>query len=167
MAKLRGKCYWPNQTENVKRYILGCMDCAQHGPATRSQPLHPILVTYPFQLIGIDFVGPLPKTKNGHNYLFNIVCYFTRFVVPFATKTANVKEVMWCLRLFFAMYRTPYAVYLNRDQHFLNNVFESFLTHLGIAYDYSPSGSSKSTGIIEITNRLVEEVLKKNNSGKE
>ena len=49
--------YWPGQSQDVERYIAGCLECARHGPATRSQPLHPVLVTYPFQLLGIDFIG--------------------------------------------------------------------------------------------------------------
>ncbi len=58
--------------------------------------------------------GPLSKTKSGNMYTLKIVCYFTKFVVPFATKTANVEKVMWCLRLSIARYGTPYALYIDR-----------------------------------------------------
>ena len=44
LAKLRGLAYWPQQTTDVERYIAGCIECARHGPATRSQSLHPIFV---------------------------------------------------------------------------------------------------------------------------
>jgi hypothetical protein len=162
MARLRQHgYYWPGQSEDVERYIAGCIDCVRHGPATRSQPLNPVLVTYPFQLIGIDFIGPLSKTASGHVYILNIVYYFTRFIVPFATKTANVEDVIWCLRLLFAMYRTPHAIYCDRGQHFLNEELREFLRQQGVSIDYSPSGASKSTGMIEVYNKLLEEVLRK------
>ena len=33
----------------------------------------------PFSRIIIDCVGPLPKTKSGHDYLLTITCVSTRF----------------------------------------------------------------------------------------
>ena len=162
MARLRKHgYYWPGQSEDVERYIAGCIECARHGPATRSQPLNPVLVTYPFQLLGIDFIGPLGKTASGHVYILNIVCYFTRFIVPFATRTANVEDVIWCLRLLFAMYRTPYAIYCDRGQHFFNEELQEFLRQQGVSINYSPSGASKSTGMVEVSNKLLEQVLRK------
>lgn len=160
LARLRG-CYWPGQSQDVERYIAGCISCARHGPATRSQPLHPVVVTYPFQLMGMDFIGPLETTGSGSKYILNLICYMSRFDIPFATKTANVEDVIWCLRLFFAMYRKPYAFYFDSGQHFDNEELREFLKSEGISYDYSPSGSSKSTGMVEVANKLVEDVLRK------
>ena len=156
--------YWPGQAQDVERYIAGCIECAKHGPATRSQPLNPVLVTYPFQLLGIDFIGPLGKTASGHVYILNVVCYFTRFIVPFATRTANVEDVIWCLKLLFAMYRTPHAIYCDRGQHFLNEELQEFLRQQGVSITYSPSGASKSTGMVEVSNKLLEQVLRKDSS---
>jgi len=161
MAKLRGRCYWPDQSQDVERYIAGCLDCAHHGPATRSQPLNPVLVTYPFQLIGIDFIGPLETTQAGHKFILNVVCYFMKFTVPFATKTSNVEDVIWCLDLMFSMYRTPQTIYCDRGQHFDNEELRQWLTRRGVSINYSPSGASKSTGMAEMSNRLVEDVLRK------
>jgi hypothetical protein len=162
IAKIHGTCYWPGMTLDVERYIAGCLECAKHGPARRSQPLHPVLTTYPFQLIGMDFIGPLAETKPAkHTHILNIVCYFSRFMVPFACRSANVEDVTWSLRLFVSMYRTPHAIYCDRGQHFDNEVLRDFLRSYGIAIDYSPSGASKSTGMVEMSNRLLEEVLRK------
>ncbi len=167
MARLRGRYYWPGQTQDVERYIAGCLDCARHGPATRSQMLNPVLVTYPFQLIGLDFIGPLKTTGSGNRFILNVVCYFSRFLVPFATKAANVEDVIWCLRLLFAMYRKPIAIYLDPGQHFDNEEFREFLRLHGVSFDYSPSGSSKSTGMVEVSNKLLEEVLRKDSLGRD
>ena len=167
MARLKGRCYWPDQSQDVERYIAGCLDCARHGPATRSQPLHPVKVTFPFQLMGMDFVGPLKTTGAGASFIIVLVCYMSRFVTPFATKAVNVEDVIWCLKLFFAMYRKPYAFYIDSGQHFLNNELQEFLRNEGIVFDYSPSGSSKSTGMVEVCNKLLEEVLRKDHTGLE
>ncbi len=167
IARLRGLCYWPNQATDVEKYIMGCLACAQHGPATRSQPLHPIHVTLPFQLCGMDFIGPLKTTASGNKFIFNYLDYMSRFAVPFATKTANVEEVIWCLKLALAMYRKPMAIYCDPGHHFDNDELREFLAREGVSIEYSPSGSSKSTGMVEASNRILEEVLRRQKSDTE
>ena len=159
MDHLRENCCWSGQASDVERCIAGCLDCAQHGPATRSQPLHLVLVSHLFQLISIDFVGPLPITKVRNVYILNIACYFNQFIVPFSCTTSNVEDVTQCLQLFFAAYRTPYALYCDWGQHFDNGVLRRFLETHSVSIDYSPSGASKSIGMIKMSNRLLEEVF--------
>ena len=61
LKKLR-KYYWPNMVKDTVDYVLGCLKCAQHGRAQRSQKLSPIMVDKPNILLGMDFIGPLPAT---------------------------------------------------------------------------------------------------------
>jgi hypothetical protein len=49
------------------------------------------------------------------------------------------------------MYRKPHAVYCDRDHDFISEVLKSFMNSNGTAIDYSPSGSSKSTGLVEVS----------------
>jgi len=78
----------------VERYIARCLECAKHRLAVRSQPLQPILITYPWQLAGMDFIGPLDLTKARNRFIFNYVYYLTKFEVPFACPIANVEDVI-------------------------------------------------------------------------
>ena len=111
--------------------------------------------------MGMDFIGPLKRTKAGNTHILNLICYFSRFGIPFATKAANVEDVIWCLKLAFVMYRKPQAIYCDRGQHFFNDVLKDFLHAEGVAIDFSPSGASKSTGMVEASNRILEEVIRK------
>ena len=115
MIRLRDKCYWSDQTQNVKRYIIECIDCARHDSATRSQSLNSVFVTCSFQFCDMNFIESLNETISDCRYILMIVCYFNRFIVFFVCKIDNVENVLWCLRLFFAMYRRFYAFYVNSD----------------------------------------------------
>ncbi len=117
MVRLWGLCHWPNQSEDVERYIAGCLECARHEAATRSQLLNPVRVSFPFQLLGMDFIGPLGVTKAGNKYILNVVCYFSKKVIPFATLTANASDVVESLRKVFVWFRRSYAIYCDRGQH--------------------------------------------------
>lgn len=52
----------------------------------------------------------------------------------------------------------------NRGQHFDNAELREFLRTQGVTIKYSPSGASNSTGKVEMSNKLVEEVLRKDHS---
>ena len=161
LAKLRGYAYWPDQSQDVGRYIAGCIECARHGPAVRSQLLHPVIVLGPFRLLGVDFIGPLACSKQGNFFILHIMCYFSRFSITFPSKTANATDVIPALRQTFTSYAKPKAIYWDRGQHFDNQLVKDFLEGLGIAFSHSPSGSSQSTGMIEVGNRILESVIRK------
>ena len=118
-------------TPNRRYYVK----CVRHGPATRSQPLHPVKVTHPFQLMGMDFIGPFPITKSGARYILNLVCYTTRFAVGYASDTANVADVIRWLRILFNTYRKPQAFYPDQDQHFLDEELKELLQVEGVAVE--------------------------------
>ena len=82
-------------------------------------------------------------------------------MVPFARKAANVEDVFGCIQFFFDLYRTVYAIYCDSRQHFDNERFRLWLSERGIIINYSGSGSSKSTGMVEMSNKLLEEVLER------
>lgn len=59
------------------------------------------------------------------------------------------------------MYRKLYVFYLDQGQHFLNNELKEFLRSQGIAVNYSSSDAFKSTGMIKVSNKILEEILRK------
>ncbi|KAI0996145.1 hypothetical protein K3495_g12036 [Podosphaera aphanis] len=56
-------CYWPNMSKDTVDYILGCMSCAKHGAARRSQTQFPARVDAPLVMFGSDFIGPLSEAN--------------------------------------------------------------------------------------------------------
>lgn len=161
LAKLRGYAYWPDQSQDVERYLAGCLECAKHGPATRSQLLHPVIVLGPFRLLGIDFIGPLPCSRLGNFYILHLICYFSRFSITSASKTANATDVVPALQKAFAAYAKPKAVYWDRGHHYDNQLVKGFLNEQNVAFSFSPSGSSQSTGMVEVGNKILEDVIRK------
>lgn len=67
VSYLRDHVWWKDIVKDVKAYCDTCETCAM-TKANNQRPyglLNPLEVpTYPWQTIGIDFVGPLPKSKN-------------------------------------------------------------------------------------------------------
>lgn len=58
-------------------------------------PLHPIpVVEEPFKKIIIDCVGPLPKSRNGYQFLLTIMCATTRYPGAIPMRSITSKSVV-------------------------------------------------------------------------
>ncbi|KAI6248803.1 hypothetical protein HI914_02681 [Erysiphe necator] len=64
MKKL-SKYWWPDKSKNCYKYILGCLECAEHGTKRRSETQSPVYVDQPNVLMDSQSViSPPPyKTK--------------------------------------------------------------------------------------------------------
>ena len=109
----------------------------------------------------MHFIGRPPRTKPGAVFILILICYAINFILPFATKTANVEDAVRCLSSFFAMYCKPLAFYVDPGKYFDDEDPRNLLKQERVVMDYSPSGSSKSTNMVEIQNKLLEQVLRK------
>jgi hypothetical protein len=49
---------------------------------------------YPFQKISIDFVGPLPRSKKGNEYMLTVSDCLTRWLEAFPCRRANAQVVV-------------------------------------------------------------------------
>jgi hypothetical protein len=83
---------------DIQKYCKTCVDC-QRSKGSNHKPfrkLHPLPVpTKPWDSIGMDFIGPFPKSK-GFNYLWVIICHMTSMVhlIPVNT-TMKASELSW------------------------------------------------------------------------
>jgi hypothetical protein len=117
MRKLR-KHYWPQIAKDTVDYIAGCLACAQHGTALRSQTLTKVCVSAPMELLRIDFVGPFPEFPGVFKYILVIIDYFSRFVWAYMCKTDNQAETITLLTDLFSRYGPPVAFYADPGPHF-------------------------------------------------
>lgn len=109
----------------------------------------------------MDFIGSLPTSRKGYRFILHITDYFSRFSITTPTKTANACDVIPVLDRVFTLYTTPEGTYCDQGHHFNNQEVRDFFSQRGIALTFSLSGASQSTGIVEIGNRLLKDVLRK------
>ena len=88
IAHLQSYCYWPRMNESVSRFIRGCYLCATSKPSNRKLGLYtPLPVpSHPWESISMDFVGGLPMSRKGHDYLYVVVDRFNKMCILMACK---------------------------------------------------------------------------------
>jgi hypothetical protein len=80
--------------EIVTKYVKQCVMFSTCKPTNRKLGLYsPLLVQYhPWESISMDFLGGLPMTKGGHDYLFSIVDRFNKMCILMPCKKHIIVE---------------------------------------------------------------------------
>lgn len=98
--KIHETCYWPKMYADVARYVGACRVCAAVKP--EQKPPAGLMgcrpqVARPWEMISLDFVGPLPRSSKGNKYILVVSDFFSKYVhlVPLrsATSQALVRHV--------------------------------------------------------------------------
>ena len=91
--KIREHLWWPKMKEDVSYWCGSCEQCARFkNPSTSKAPLQSLTSGNPFEVVAIDFIGPMTTpTKEGNLYLLVMVDYFTRYAeaVPLPDRRAT------------------------------------------------------------------------------
>ena len=125
MAHLQRFCYWPQMKEIATKYVKGCVMCSTCNPINRKlwlySPLH--VPSHPWESISMDFVGGLPMTKAGHDYLYVVVDRFSKMCILMPCKKKIMVEQT--TNLFFQYvwvhFGLPTSIVSNQDTRFLGD----------------------------------------------
>lgn len=79
LQRVKTRYYWPKMAADIKNYIKACAVCKQCKPPTVS--LAPEmgkqrLTDKPFQILALDFIQSLPRSRNGHCHLLVLMDIF-------------------------------------------------------------------------------------------
>ncbi len=86
---------------DVADFVAHCDVCQRVNPKLpeNAPPLHSIAVPKKvWNQVGIDLVGPLPKTESGNQYICGLTDYFSKWTeaVPIKSKSSiDVAEVVY------------------------------------------------------------------------
>ncbi len=115
--------------------------------------------TVPWQMLGLDLLGPLPRNSKGHEYLLVSVDYFSKWVtlVPLkSAKTRPIGEHMYdlCCRFGF-----PEAVLSDNGPQFISKVWESLWERNGTKTKHT-TPYHPQTNLTERVNRVLVSMLR-------
>ena len=87
--------------DTVSKYVKCCVMCAISKPSNKKLGLYtPLPVpSRPREIISMDFVGGLPMSRKGHDYLYVVVNRFSKMCILIPCKKQITAEMT--TRLFF------------------------------------------------------------------
>ena len=157
--------FWPGLKSDVSRFCRSCHVCQVVGKPNQTippTPLQPIpALGEPFEHIIFDCVGPLPKTKSGHQYLLTLMCAATRYPEAFPLRTLKAKAVVKVLVNFFSTFGLPKYVQNDQGTNFTSKLFAQVLSSLSIRHRTSSAYHPQSQGALECFHQPLKSMMKK------
>ena len=125
--KILNHFHWPGFKSDVSQFCKSCHTCQMVGKPNQTIPKAHLLpipaFDEPFSRIIIDCVGPLPKTKSGHEYLLTIMCASTRFPEAIPRRNIKTKNIVKALVRFFTFVGLPKSVQSDQGSNFMSGIF--------------------------------------------
>ena len=159
-AALRRRAWIPFATEIIDRVVRSCDNCQ----FTRREvpvmlPLHPLPRVDAGDVWSFDFVGPLPRTTNGNQYLLTGMDLGTDFTLANALQRRAADSVINLLRYVIATYGKPKAILTDNGEEFMAYVVQNFLRRLGIEHLHTTPYHPQTNGRLEKFNDTLVQML--------
>ncbi|OWZ06938.1 LOW QUALITY PROTEIN: reverse transcriptase, partial [Phytophthora megakarya] len=117
------------QSKNVEKHVKSCLDCGSSKslPQLRGYSPGNVLAERPFQVVSMDFVIPLPRSRRGNTALLLWHCSFTWFIIA---KAMSDTDALTVVKVFeeriYRRFGAPSLVRHDRDPRFMSEVFQAF-----------------------------------------
>lgn len=84
LERVRRDYHWPGMRKAIIKYVKGCIVCKTTKPPNSGQQAFMGQERTPrgkFQVLCLDFIGPLPLSDNGNRWILVVIDNFTKYVV--------------------------------------------------------------------------------------
>ncbi len=158
--------WWLQMAKDIEDYVKGCTQCQQNKVNTQGVKVqyHPITTTaeaLPFQMIALDFITKLPKSK-GYNTILTITdqgCTKMALFIPCNEEIMAEQVVYQYLIHVFTRFGLPTKIISDRDTHFTSKFIKDLCKHLRIAQNISMAYHPRMDRQSECMNQWLEQYL--------
>ena len=114
---------------------------------------------YPFQLVALDIVGPLPETPRDNRYLLVMADYFTRWSEAFPLQSVTAEAVA-VVNGWIARFGSPEQLHLDQGPQFESKLFAELCRLQGIHKSRTTPYHPEGDGLVERLKRTLLGILR-------
>ncbi|GMF61144.1 unnamed protein product [Phytophthora fragariaefolia] len=162
--------YWVGLYATVTRHVHACADCSTSKGIPHLKGYSPgnVLAERPFQLLSMDFVTPLPKTRRWNTSLLLFQYSFTGYVIAKAMSSIKAQDVAEVFEGYeFRRFGAPTIIRHDRDPRFMSETFKAFAeliqarSRATLSYRPQANGQQERSvkAILQTVNVYVEDPL--------
>jgi hypothetical protein len=165
---LRDHVWWKDMVSDVHAFCETCHTCRISKPSNQKPYglLNPLSVpSYPWESIGMDFVGPLPESGNRDGMFDSItviICLLTAMVhlIPSRTNYNASQLAELIFEHVYKLHGLPKNIISDRDVLFTSTFWRQLHRLIGTKLRLSSAYHPQSDGSTERANRTITQMLR-------
>ena len=152
--------------EQIIRECQGCQLGTDYKP--RKKAVGHINSAGPWELLSIDIVGPLPRSKQGQRFVLTVVDCYSRFTILIPLKDHSATTVSQALyERVIGYHGAPRGILTDRGGEFRSRVWKELLALMDIQPHMTSPYYPQGNGIAERNHRTVGNLLRAQMVGKD
>ena len=163
LEKVKQRFTWPRVDADVANFVASCHTCQltkRRANALKGQ-LQPISARFPFQLVGTDAIGPLPRTKRGNEFILTMVDYFTKWAEAKAVSSLTGEATKRFYKSVFSRHGCPKRLLSDNGTNFVCAEVKNYLEKMRIKHTTATPYNPISNGEVERFNQTIQQILKR------
>ncbi|XP_075762946.1 uncharacterized protein LOC142819454 [Pelodiscus sinensis] len=163
VKRILQRFYWPGVYREVRDFCESCPQCQKAGPRNVPKaPLVPLpVVDVPFERIAMDVVGPLDKSKAGHQYILVILDYATRYPEAVPLRNTYATTIATELMKLFSRVGLPREILTDQGTNFTSRVMSELCRLFQIKSIRTSVYHPQTDGLVERFNRTLKGMLRR------
>ncbi len=156
--------WWPQMASDIQRWCDTCIVCAtiNQGKPGRTKLCRPEPPKGPWELLQLDFIGPLPSAKGGYRYCLVIIDKFSKWVEAIPTRNNSANTVARVVaNQILPLWGAPIQIESDQGTHFTGQVMKQICQMLNIKQRFHVPYRPQSSGMVERANRTIKESISK------
>ncbi|KAK7925190.1 hypothetical protein WMY93_007500 [Mugilogobius chulae] len=153
--------WWPNVRKDVWEHAKNCQVCQKYK-ADNTKPsgfLQSTEVLGPGEMLGVDLMGPFPRSKKGHVFLAVIVDYYSKWVEMFPLRDSKTTKIVKILREeIFTRWGVPKYLVSDRGPQFTAALLMELCKTWGVVQKLTTSYHPQ-TNLTERFNRTIKTMI--------
>ena len=126
--RMQNLVYWPKMSWDVKQHVTNCQVCQLYKSESRKPAgkLQQTLVCRPWEMLGMDLMGPFPRSSSRNVYLLVFVDYYSRWVELFPLRNATAESISRILiQEIVTRWGIPEYILSDRGSQFVSSIFQA------------------------------------------
>ncbi|XP_042344611.1 uncharacterized protein zgc:113436 [Plectropomus leopardus] len=158
--RIQSKYYWLGIIKDVVDWIKVCETC-QHTERNKNlaRTVRPIKVDAPWDIVGIDVLGPFPETQQGNTNILVLIDYFSKWPEAFPLQKTDALSVAGCISKCIYRFGAPKTIVCTQNADFCNEVTKLLCDRWSIMQKVSPLDQPQLNPLHDCTCPLLKEAV--------
>lgn len=160
---IREKYFWPGMNKDIESLVRACETCRKFK-APRRLPygeMNSFGPKEPFELVAIDFMGPLAETAKGNKHVLLAIDVFSKYTFATATPTTSARQVVdFMVNQIVAYHEAPTAFIADNGACFksthVQRDIQSYKDKLAMAMDVAGGEWDEHLGMATLATNAVK-----------